>query len=292
MPNYTENYRLEKPLPQDFYNVEVQNNNMEIIDQALKEQSLGLKTVIPTVTTSGTGSAFTVTVSGITELTKGLLLTVIPHTNSTSMVPTLNLNGLGTKTIKRRSSHSNGSFADGNAGTWLTSGKPQLLQYDGTYWITVGNNKPYGDDLDGVVGTGNGGTGRTSWTTGRLVYASSSSTLAQLAPPTTDKGFLAQSASGAPYWSPPATTTTHTLYASNWSGTEAPYTYNLSVSGVTATSNQDLLPGLSITAEQLEVYQSANIQDGGQSSGTLNLNAWGEKPDRDIPVRVIIRRDA
>ncbi|WP_195984082.1 hypothetical protein [Clostridium sp. D33t1_170424_F3] len=89
-----------------------------------------------------------------------------------------------------------------------------------------------------------------------------------------------------------STTRTTTLYASTWSGSSAPYTYNLSVSGVTATSNQDLLPGLSITAAQLEALQAANIQDGGQTSGRLTLKAWGDKPTINIPVRVIVRGDA
>ena len=54
-----------------------------------------------------------------------------------------------------------------------------------------------------------------------------------------------------------------TLSADSWSGDSAPYTYTLSVSGVTATSNQELLPALHITDEQLTALQSANIQDGG-----------------------------
>lgn len=37
MPNYTENYNLKKPLPNENYNVQDQNDNMDIIDQKLKE---------------------------------------------------------------------------------------------------------------------------------------------------------------------------------------------------------------------------------------------------------------
>jgi len=37
LPNYTANYNLKKPLPNEYYNVEDQNNNMDIIDQKLKE---------------------------------------------------------------------------------------------------------------------------------------------------------------------------------------------------------------------------------------------------------------
>lgn len=82
-----------------------------------------------------------------------------------------------------------------------------------------------------------------------------------------------------------------TLSPLSWTGSEAPFTYSLSVTGVTSTSNQEILPGLNITQKQLEALQSANIQDGGQSSGRLTLKAWGDKPDVSIPIRIIIRGD-
>ncbi|WP_050696607.1 hypothetical protein [Anaeromassilibacillus senegalensis] len=88
-----------------------------------------------------------------------------------------------------------------------------------------------------------------------------------------------------------STTESATLRASSWTGTAVPYTYTLNISGVTATSNQDLIPGATITAEELEAYQEANLQDGGQSAGTITLKAWGEKPTVSIPVRVILRGD-
>ena len=81
------------------------------------------------------------------------------------------------------------------------------------------------------------------------------------------------------------------LSANNWSGDSAPYTYTLSISDVTTTSNQELLPALNITEEQLTALQSANIQDGGQSSGSVTLKAFGDKPTIDLPIRVIVRGD-
>ena len=39
MPNETTNYKLTKPLPEEFYDVEVQNANMDIIDGQLKSMS-------------------------------------------------------------------------------------------------------------------------------------------------------------------------------------------------------------------------------------------------------------
>jgi hypothetical protein len=37
MAEFTENFNLEKPAQEDFYNVDVQNRNMDIIDNALME---------------------------------------------------------------------------------------------------------------------------------------------------------------------------------------------------------------------------------------------------------------
>lgn len=84
-----------------------------------------------------------------------------------------------------------------------------------------------------------------------------------------------------------STIVTATLSASGW----ADGVYVLSVNGVTATSNQELLPAVDITAEQLEALQAANIQDGGQTAGNITLKAYGDVPTIDIPVRVIKRGD-
>lgn len=42
MANQTENYKLTKPLASEFYDVEVQNGNMDKIDAALKENADGM----------------------------------------------------------------------------------------------------------------------------------------------------------------------------------------------------------------------------------------------------------
>ena len=41
----TSNYRLTKPSPEDFYDIEVQNENLEVIDQKLKELETGVDQV-------------------------------------------------------------------------------------------------------------------------------------------------------------------------------------------------------------------------------------------------------
>ena len=86
-----------------------------------------------------------------------------------------------------------------------------------------------------------------------------------------------------------STTTEATLSAASWSGDSAPYTYTLTVNGVTDTSTQEIVFATSINLEQLTAGQNANIQDGGQSANTIVLKAWGEKPTVDLPIRVIMR---
>jgi len=88
-----------------------------------------------------------------------------------------------------------------------------------------------------------------------------------------------------------STIQTKTLSAVSWVGSEIPYTYTLSVTGVTPTSVQEILPTTDITADQLSVLISATIQDGGQSSNTIVLKAWGTKPTIDLPIRIILRGD-
>jgi len=68
-------------------------------------------------------------------------------------------------------------------------------------------------------------------------------------------------------------------------------TYTINISGVTATSHQEILPATNITSEQLEALQGANIQDGGQSAGKIILKAFGTVPTINIPIRVIVRGD-
>lgn len=80
-----------------------------------------------------------------------------------------------------------------------------------------------------------------------------------------------------------------TLLAANWQGTSVPFTYALSVPGVTATSNQDITYNPNATQEQIEGCQGANIVQGVQALNTINLRAFGTKPTVDIPI-VIVKR--
>ena len=99
-------------------------------------------------------------------------------------------------------------------------------------------------------------------------------------------GGVTTAAAGTDY-SGPKVTVTATLLASGWTGSEAPFVYTLAIAGVTATSYQELVPAVNITAEQLKALQAANITDGGQAAGSMTLKAYGKVPTVDIPIRVI-----
>ena len=114
------------------------------------------------VTTAGTGSAYTATVPGITELKVGASFIMIPHVVSETATPTININGLGAKPIKRRLSNLSTSVQNGYTTSWLAAGRPFRIIYDGAQWIVEGHEKPTSADLYGTLPIDKGGTGATS----------------------------------------------------------------------------------------------------------------------------------
>lgn len=84
--------------------------------------------------------------------------------------------------------------------------------------------------------------------------------------------------------------TTSTI-GTTWDGDSAPYTQSISVTGVTATNVIEISLPTNATADQVEAYNSLVLQDGGQSTDTITLRAFGEKNTITIPINIIIRRD-
>lgn len=114
------------------------------------------------ITTAGNGSAYTATVPGITALASGVSFIMVPHVVSSSTTPTLNVNSLGAKNIKRRLSSISTSVQSGYSNTWLAKGTPFRVTYDGTQWIVEGLTKPATADLYGTLSVEKGGTGSTT----------------------------------------------------------------------------------------------------------------------------------
>lgn len=154
---------------------------------------------LPIAQTSGTGEAYTAAVGGIASLSAGLLLILVPHETSLTASPTLNLNSFGAKPMVRRKSSSTAAGEAGGRADWLSSGKPLLLQYDGSAWVVLGQAKPSAEDMDGVLSLSHGGTGRASFLGNRLLYSLES--VEELSAPE-EASLLTQSPSGAPEWLP------------------------------------------------------------------------------------------
>lgn len=93
--------------------------------------------------------------------------------------------------------------------------------------------------------------------------------------------------SGKPdtYAPTPSTIKEFTLSSSGWSESK----YTISDSLITASSNQEIMPAVGITADQLKALERALVVDGGQAVGSLTLKALGTIPTIDIPIRVIFR---
>ena len=80
-------------------------------------------------------------------------------------------------------------------------------------------------------------------------------------------------------------TKSFTLTSAGWSNSAQTITDGM----ITGTSNQEVIPAIGITKEQLIAFQNAMIVDAGQSSGSMTLKVMGTLPKIDIPIRVIFR---
>lgn len=114
------------------------------------------------ITTAGTGSAYTATVSGITALTAGVSFIMVPNVVSASTAPTLNVNSLGAKTIRQRLSSNTTSTAALYSSSMLAAGKPVKMVYDGTYWIVDDMVRTDMAEAYGTLAIAHGGTGATT----------------------------------------------------------------------------------------------------------------------------------
>ena len=81
-----------------------------------------------------------------------------------------------------------------------------------------------------------------------------------------------------------------TLTTGGWSGTEPPYTYTINNSSITDTNEAvEIAPNNNATNEQLIAYMACGLCGGTISSGKIVLKAFGEKPEINIPIVMIIR---
>jgi hypothetical protein len=133
---------------------------------------------IPIVTTSGDGSAYTATVDGISALTTGMKVTIIPHVTSTTTSPTLNVNSLGAKSIRMPITYNSSATSVGSVTSWIIKNIPITVEYDGRYWRTINCPRPSAQHLYGTVPVSNGGTGLTSVTSNSFLVGNGTSNMA------------------------------------------------------------------------------------------------------------------
>ena len=80
-----------------------------------------------------------------------------------------------------------------------------------------------------------------------------------------------------------------TCSSSNWSGSAAPYTNTINVTGVTASNIVEVgLNNASATDAQVQACMKASIAKITQENGKIKLYAYGTKPTVDIPMTVAI----
>lgn len=134
-----------------------QKDNVNGLDEAIRNQG---------ITTAGTGSAYTATVDGISSLTAGASFVMIPHVKSTTASPSLNVNSLGAKYIRRRvTGYTGTTYSAGTRNDWLSADNPIRVTYDGTSWV-ADLPVPSASDIMGAVPIKNGGTGSNNGATG------------------------------------------------------------------------------------------------------------------------------
>lgn len=135
-------------------------NGYEVCDAAARAQING-------VTTSGTGEAYTATVDGIEELVPGVSFVMIPHTDATSTVPTLNVNGLGACPIKHRLSNSTKTTTLDFVPNWIKKDCPIRVTYNEIAngvrpWVIEAVIPDLGSGVYGTLPIEHGGTGATT----------------------------------------------------------------------------------------------------------------------------------
>lgn len=215
--------------------------------------------VYTAVASSSDGVAYTSTVPGISELSTGASFIMIPDKTSASKEPTLDVNGLGEKKIRRRLSAITTSLQSGYSNTWISANKPFQVVYDGTAWVVEGMAKSVGADVYGAVPQA------TADASGNVI-TDTYATIAML------QSML-----------PKVTTIT---LASGWNGTASPYYQDVTLSCATETSVVDLQP----TPTQLASWQDEGWAFTTQSgNGTVRVYVAGGKPSASINIQVKVQ---
>lgn len=83
------------------------------------------------------------------------------------------------------------------------------------------------------------------------------------------------------------------LSKDNWTGEVAPYRYSITINGMDENKNWEVTNSVTplMTLEELEAFGKAKMICGTQSTNTVELVAYGEKPIIDINLLIVVRGD-
>ena len=183
MSTLTTNYGFIKPALTDPANITSFNANWDVIDENLKAVAdlaassdinsfdntafatkvltSGVGLPVVAATSGDDGVTYMAVAEGISTLSVGTAIIIVPDTTSSVVLPTLNLNGLGAKGIKQSLSANTATAVNAENTNWMAVGKPILVVYNGTNWVTV-TARSAAADIYGAVAIENGGTGATT----------------------------------------------------------------------------------------------------------------------------------
>ena len=256
-------------------------DNVDGVDEAIRNQG---------VVTEGTGSVYTATVEGITSLSAGVSFAMIPHVESTTSSPKLNVNGLGEQLIRRRVSNCTGTFYNATAPSdWLTAGKPITVTYDGQYWI-ADLPVPNANDIMGTVSIANGGTGATTVEDARNALGLGNTSGAV---PIANGGTGATNASDARSNLGAASRVSYTATITTaWTGSSAPYTQDVSISGILESDTPHITPVYSSTLVTALAQKEAwsMVSKAEASDGIITFTCFEDKPSTEISIQIEVMR--
>ena len=156
--------------------------------------------------------------------------------------------------------------------------------YDAAYNYSISAHAPTDAEKNVIVGIQKNGT-NLSVDSNRKVNITVPTKTSDL---TNDSSFVTQTTLNTAIATTKSKTVPATLFASNWTGASAPYTYTLAVTDVTVSSNGVLRIAQSATDEQFTAWGAAQPRVTAQAAGTLTVKATGTVPTIDIPVEVLI----
>ena len=156
--------------------------------------------------------------------------------------------------------------------------------YDTAYNYSISAHAPTDAEKNVIVGIQKNGT-NLSVDSNRKVNITVPTKTSDL---TNDSSFVTQTTLNTAIATTKSKTVPATLFASNWTGASAPYTYTLAITDVTASSNGSLRIAQSAADEQFAAWGAAQLRVTAQVAGTLTVKATGTVPTIDIPVEVLI----